>query len=102
MRIQVNARNQSYAFEAAEGEKILFAGLRQGVDLPYECATGTCGSCKAKVIGGEVNDLWPDAPGKNIRGDDRKRLMSVRALTDLDAWLGTKQEAGSRRVVNGR
>ena len=44
----------------------------------------------------------PDAPGKNIRGDDRKRLMSVRALTDLDAWLGTKQEAGSRRVVNGR
>jgi len=35
----------------------------------------------------------PDTPGKKVRGDDRKRLMSARALADLDAWLGTKQAA---------
>jgi len=35
----------------------------------------------------------PETPGKKIRGDDRKRLMSSRALADLEAWLGTKQEA---------
>ncbi len=34
-----------------------------------------------------------DTPGKKIRGDDRKRLMSARALADLDTWLGAKAAA---------
>jgi len=64
MRIQVNARNRAYQFEATPGEKILYAGLRAGTDLPYECGTGTCGTCKARLIEGKVADAWPDAPGK--------------------------------------
>jgi toluene monooxygenase electron transfer component len=64
MRIQVNARNRGYEFDAQPGEKVLYAGLRAGIDLPYECATGTCGTCKAKAVSGRVRDGWPDAPGK--------------------------------------
>ncbi|MBW8905585.1 MAG: 2Fe-2S iron-sulfur cluster binding domain-containing protein [Betaproteobacteria bacterium] len=64
MRIQVNARNRGYDFDAAPGEHILYAGLRAGIDLPYECATGTCGTCKAKLVSGRVRDEWPQAPGR--------------------------------------
>ena len=64
MRIQVNARNRSFEFDAAPGEPVLYAGLRAGIDLPYECATGTCGTCKAKLVCGRVSDRWPAAPGK--------------------------------------
>ena len=64
MRIQVNARNRGYEFEAAPGEHVLYAGLRAGIDLPYECATGTCGTCKAKLISGGVREEWREAPGK--------------------------------------
>jgi toluene monooxygenase electron transfer component len=64
MRIQVNARNRGYDFEALPGERVLYAGLRTGIDLPYECATGTCGTCKAKLLSGRVKDRWPGAPGK--------------------------------------
>jgi toluene monooxygenase electron transfer component len=64
MRIQVNARNRGYDFDAAPGEHILYAGLRAGIDLPYECATGTCGTCKAKLVSGRVHEPWPAAPGK--------------------------------------
>ena len=64
MRIQVNARNRGYEFEAQPGERVLYAGLRAGIDLPYECATGTCGTCKAKLLSGKVRDRWPGAPGK--------------------------------------
>jgi len=64
VRIQVNARNRGYQFEAGPGERILYAGLRAGVDLPYECATGTCGTCKAKLVSGRVREVWPQAPGK--------------------------------------
>src|SRR5512134_2898546 len=64
MRIQVNARNRGYEFDALPGERVLYAGLRAGIDLPYECATGTCGTCKAKLVSGRVTDRWPGAPGK--------------------------------------
>ena len=64
MHIQVNARNRGYDFDARPGEKVLHAGLRAGVDLPYECSTGTCGTCKAKLISGRVRDAWPHAPGR--------------------------------------
>ena len=50
MRIQVNARNRGFDFDAQPGERVLYAGLRAGIDLPYECATGTCGTCKAKLV----------------------------------------------------
>jgi toluene monooxygenase electron transfer component len=66
MRIQVNARNRGYEFEAGTGEKVLYAGLRAGIDLPYECATGTCGTCKAKLVSGRVRDGWPQAPGRKF------------------------------------
>jgi toluene monooxygenase electron transfer component len=76
MRIQVNARNRAYQFEAQAGEKILYAGLAQGVDLPYECATGTCGTCKARLIEGSVDDLWTAAPGKkNLKAEQGEILM---------------------------
>ena len=38
-------------------------GLRQGVNLPFECATGTCGTCRARVMSGEVEVRWNEAPG---------------------------------------
>jgi len=66
MRIQVNARNRGFDFEALPGERVLYAGLRAGIDLPYECATGTCGTCKAKLMSGRVHDRWPDAPGRKF------------------------------------
>jgi len=47
-----------------DGENLLYAGLRSGLPLPYECATGTCGTCKARVRSGAVADAWPQAPGK--------------------------------------
>ena len=64
MRVQLNARNRAFQFEAAAGEKILYAGLRAHAALPYECATGTCGTCKARLVEGRIDDGWPAAPGK--------------------------------------
>ena len=64
MRIQISARNRAFQFETAAGTRLLYAGLAAGIHLPYECGTGTCGTCKAKVVTGEVDDLWPQAGGR--------------------------------------
>lgn len=40
---------------AKEGETILEASLRQGLNLPYVCRDGACGACKGKILKGSVD-----------------------------------------------
>jgi CDP-4-dehydro-6-deoxyglucose reductase, E3 len=40
---------------SVDGEThILEAALKQGVVLPYGCKNGACGSCKARIVAGEI------------------------------------------------
>ena len=39
----------------AEGESILDAALRAGMDLPFACKGGMCSTCRAKVVEGEAS-----------------------------------------------
>jgi CDP-4-dehydro-6-deoxyglucose reductase len=41
-------------FEIKPSETILEASIKAGINLPYGCRSGSCGSCKAKVIEGSV------------------------------------------------
>jgi CDP-4-dehydro-6-deoxyglucose reductase len=41
-------------FSVEPGETVLDAGLRQGVVLPYGCKNGACGSCRARVAEGRI------------------------------------------------
>jgi toluene monooxygenase electron transfer component len=50
VRIQLNARNRAYQFEVEQGARMLYAGLAAGISLPYECGSGTCGTCKARSL----------------------------------------------------
>src|SRR2546421_8125248 len=75
MRIQVNARNRGYEFDARPGQSVLYSGLSAGIELPYECATGTCGTCKAKLVAGRVRDGWAQAPGRKYVKAEREFLM---------------------------
>jgi toluene monooxygenase electron transfer component len=76
MKVEVKARNRALQFSAEATESVLYAGLRHALKLPYECATGTCGTCKAKLVSGEIQDLWPDAPGKkNLKLERGEFLM---------------------------
>jgi toluene monooxygenase electron transfer component len=59
MKILANARNRPHAFAAEPGERILDAGLRSGIALPYECGSGTCGTCRARLVDGDIADPWP-------------------------------------------
>jgi CDP-4-dehydro-6-deoxyglucose reductase len=53
-RIKVHSTGQS--FEVLSRETLLDAGLRSGLNLPYNCGTGTCGGCRIRVLSGEVEE----------------------------------------------
>ena len=74
------------AFACHPGQTLLIAGLRAGLNLPYECASGACGACRCKLVAGEIATLWPEAPGISER--DRRKgniilMCQSRPLTDV-------------------
>ena len=83
MKIQLNARNCAHQFQSGADERILLAGLRQAIGLPYECGSGTCGTCKARLISGEIERSWPEAPGtKYLKARDEFLMCQCTARTD--------------------
>lgn len=54
MPFTITVEPSGRSFEAEPGERILQAGIRQGIGLPYSCQDGTCGSCKVKKLSGTV------------------------------------------------
>jgi toluene monooxygenase electron transfer component len=87
VRVVVSARNQTHAFETRPGEKILDAGLRSGIGLPYECGSGTCGTCRARLVEGDVEDPWPEAPGRASLKADRGELLMCQCVARTDCAL---------------
>jgi len=87
VKILLSARNQAYAFDCEPGEKILHAGLRSGIALPYECGTGTCGTCKAKLIRGDVDNDWPEAPGQTYLRRERGEFLMCQCVPRADCAL---------------
>jgi len=106
MKIIVTARNGTRDFECEPGEKILHAGLRSGVELPYECATGTCGTCKARLTSGRADSDWREAPGRKYfkaEGD----LLTCQSVAREDCTLevgplkAREPDASTPRAMGG-
>jgi len=54
--VRILAAGREFAFElSTDGENILDAGLRNGVDLPFSCKGGVCATCRARLLEGEVD-----------------------------------------------
>jgi CDP-4-dehydro-6-deoxyglucose reductase len=55
MTYRIRIEPSRHEFLAEPGETVLEAALRQGRALPYSCRNGSCGSCKGRVLAGEVD-----------------------------------------------
>jgi toluene monooxygenase electron transfer component len=89
VNITVQARNGTHHFSCGPQDKILLAGLHSGLDLPYECTTGTCGTCKARVLQGSVTSAWPEAPGtRYLKGPGEVLMCQGLALEDCTLEVG--------------
>jgi toluene monooxygenase electron transfer component len=87
MKITVQSKGGETAFDCGERETILHAGLRQGLTLPYECATGTCGTCRARVTSGEVEMRWNEAPGAAKLKRDKGDVLMCQSYARSDCVL---------------
>ena len=50
-------------FQARKGEVLLDAALKSGIDLAYDCRSGHCGTCRLKLVCGDVQGGKGAEPG---------------------------------------
>ena len=97
MRIIVETKSGPLDVATLPGETILAAGLRQGVALSYECATGTCGlPCPA--LDGEVDEGWLQAPGRECLKQARRELLMCQAAPLTDCRIALPDPLGAWRA----
>ena len=52
---RITIQSSDHQFEARPSQTIIEAAINAGVNLPYGCRNGTCGTCKGSIISGEVD-----------------------------------------------
>jgi toluene monooxygenase electron transfer component len=87
MRITVETNGGEFSFDCEPTERILYAALCHGLTVPYECATGTCGTCRGRIRQGAARIDWDEAPGfarlKRKKGD----VLMCQARPTVDCVL---------------
>jgi CDP-4-dehydro-6-deoxyglucose reductase len=81
----VTVRPSGSTFTVEGDETVLAAALRSGVGLPYGCKNGACGTCKGKLIEGELTYAAHSASA--LSADEQQRGLALfccsRPQTDL-------------------
>jgi len=75
MSFRVKVLPSGREFDAEGDESVLDAALREAVVMPYGCKDGICGTCKARVLEGEV-EQGPHAPSA-LGADERAAGLAL-------------------------
>jgi CDP-4-dehydro-6-deoxyglucose reductase, E3 len=82
---KVKIQPSGHQFDVAEGESVLTAAMRQDLVLPYGCRNGACGTCKGKILEGEVDYgvYQKKALTEDEKAQGKALFCQARPLTDL-------------------
>lgn len=84
MKYQVTLTPSGHQFTVKEGESILTAALDYGITIPYGCRGGRCGSCKGRVLSGEISYLdKPTGISEEEMADGEALFCKATAKSDL-------------------
>jgi ferredoxin-NADP reductase len=80
-------QRQGTRLRVAAGESILDAVLAAGIDHPYSCTEGICGTCETAVLSGEVDHRDSVLTGGERRSNDVMMICVSRSASDTPLVL---------------
>lgn len=98
MAYSVNLKPSNHSFSVEKDEAILTAALRQGINLPYGCRSGNCGTCKSHLLEGQIHYnienlcLVEEEKSNNI-------ILACQAHADSDLVIEAQVIADNEEVV---
>lgn len=96
-RITINGES----FVARRGELLLDAALNNGIDLPYDCRAGHCGTCCVRLVSGKVQGGDVSSAGVihacqcRIAGDTVIERSELPAVRDVAGVLSSLRRVSS-------
>lgn len=73
--------------EALPGETVLTAALREGISYPHGCQMGRCGSCKSRLLQGNVEMLAHSPFALDASERNEGLVLACRALPTSDVTV---------------
>lgn len=96
MSFTVHVEPSGHHFECESGEPILDAAERQGINLPYGCRNGLCGSCSGTLISGAVS--YPEDNAPDLEGKDESYCLVCKASPASDITISIHELESSQEI----
>ena len=100
MTLQISIRPSGHAFGCERDETVLQAAMRADLMIPYGCRNGACGTCKGRIVEGEV-DFGAHQPSTLTDDEKRKGLALfcvAKPATDLVIEVREVRKAGDIQI----
>lgn len=91
MSFTVTIQPSGHRFPVEKGESILDAALNHGFNLAYGCRNGACGSCKGKVLQGEIH--YGEEEPIALDEDDKANQLALfcQAIPNSDVTIEVRE-----------
>jgi CDP-4-dehydro-6-deoxyglucose reductase, E3 len=97
MSFSISNRKTGHQFDAEQSETILDAGLRNSIVFPYSCRGGTCGTCKARLVSGDIDYAHPPQ-ALNQDEQDQGYILLCQAQPQSDVEIEATELAASAEI----
>ena len=88
---KITIQTSGHEFRVEPDETILEAALNQGCTLPYSCRGGTCGSCMAKVLAGDITYAGETPRGISEYEQSEGKALLCQALARSDLVIEARE-----------
>src|ERR1044072_5311036 len=83
MTYQVAVADTEYRLPCEPNESVLDAAQRAGLEIPFSCRKGVCGTCKGRIISGHARAFAGDAVADTERAEGQVLFCNARPRSDL-------------------
>jgi CDP-4-dehydro-6-deoxyglucose reductase len=100
MPYQITIKPSDHSFDCADDETVLAASMRADLMIPYGCRNGACGTCKSRIISGEID--YGAHQATTLTDSEKKQGMALlcvgRPRSDLVLEVREVRRAGDIRI----
>jgi CDP-4-dehydro-6-deoxyglucose reductase, E3 len=72
---EITIKPSDHVFACPEGETVLAAAMAADLMLPYGCRNGACGTCKGRILEGEVD--YGDYQASTLTEEEKRRGLAL-------------------------
>ncbi|MBC7502967.1 MAG: CDP-6-deoxy-delta-3,4-glucoseen reductase [Herminiimonas sp.] len=94
MTFQVTVQPSGRQFTCDDNETVLAAAIRAGVGLPYGCKNGACGTCRGKLVTGNVTHGAHQERALSVADEEKGWTLLCCARPHADIVIEVREVGG--------